>query len=265
MRNRIAWGIIGILVLVCIGLIFSVVYPFSTANSHETSTEERFTAGESDEYELTGTLVVDGRLVYGFEGIVTADGDRYSSLEGEEMRYETYQSGPNRAIYTKIETAERQADFRLNSIEHDDDRELLLEERNGEDVTLIVVEETADDTATGISSTAEQFIRSLYGTQYERIEERDEEYVYEPQEGWFDDQYRVTDSTGDVTVDADTHEVVSANVSWDVTRPAETYAHYLLARLSDDSTETYEITYEFDEGDSEVIVPDWVENARAER
>lgn len=91
--------------------------------------------------------------------------------------------------------------------------------------------------------------------------------VVHPQSGWYGERepYRLTDVSGELTADADTHEIKSANVSWDSTAPAGTYAEYALVRMTTESPTTYRITVEVDSKDTDLNRPTWVGDADANK
>ena len=127
-------------------------------------------------------------------------------------------------------------------------------------MTFIVEENTTSD-ARRVSGTASVFVNTLFLAGYEAEgSDSSEVRVYEPQPGWYDgrETYRLTNAAGEVHADADTHVVRSANVSWDVTAPAGTYAEYALVRFASDEPMTYRITFEFDSDDTKLERPVWV-------
>ncbi|ELY44317.1 hypothetical protein [Natronorubrum sulfidifaciens] len=265
---RTAGVVIGVLALVCLGLVFTAVYPVSTDESHAAlASSERFSVSDADEYHVSAALRVDGTSTLELEGVVTGDGARYQSLTQDGVRSESYQETPGEATYGRIVLDDDSTvDRRLESIERDETRALISTERDGDSVVLVVRENASEDLADDISGSASVFTRSLHVAAYDRVEETDETAIYEPQGGWFDEAkaYRITDASGTVAVDNDTHAVTSAAVSWEVTTRAETYLQYLLTSVVADETEPHEITYEFETTDVDPVAPDWVETARDE-
>lgn len=82
--------------------------------------------------------------------------------------------------------------------------------------------------------------------------------VYSPEPAWFaadiGRSYRITNTDGQVHVDAATGDVVSANVTFEKT-PGEHYGDYLQNR---DDTVTFSIHYERSPAPETVDRPDWV-------
>jgi hypothetical protein len=262
MQRRTAGILVGIIALVCVGLVLSVVYPFTTSDPHRANPpDERFAGSEADAYSVSGSLVVDGRVRLAFDGIVTADGAWYQRVVDGDVVSESYRPTAGGTIYHKrtvegSDDAERQRELIAGS----EDRVLVREKWDGDQVTF-VVEENGTGVTQPVSGTASVFVNSLSVVGYEAEgADSSAETVYEPQSGWYDgrETYRITNASGTVRTDADTHVVESANVSWEETAPAGTYARYVLVRLLSDEPTAYRITFEFDSGDSDLERPTWV-------
>ncbi|QLD85286.1 hypothetical protein HWV23_05940 [Natronomonas halophila] len=270
MEPRTAGAIIGVLALCCLAFVLAAVYPGTTAEPHAAApAEERFTVGDADAdaYRASGRIVVDGEKRLAFDGVVTADGARYHSLQEAGVRSEQYQASPNATVYERLEIDDAADAERLkNQILETEDRRLLSEESTTERVSLVVAS-NGTDVADEIPGSASVIVRSLHVTRYERVDGNSTETaVYEPQNGWYEgtQPYRITDASGTVRTDAGTAAVESASVSWAVTDPAGSYAEYLLARLTGPDPRVYEISYEFVPGDSNLDRPAWVDDARDE-
>jgi hypothetical protein len=270
MESRTAGAIVGVLALCCLALVLAAVYPGGTADPHAAApAEERFTVGDADvdAYRASGRIVVDGEERLAFDGVVTADGERYQSLREEGIRSERYQASPNATVYERLEIDDEADAERLkNQILEDETRRLLEEETTMDGVTLVVAS-NGTDVAAEIPGSASVIVRSLHVTRYERADgESAETTVYEPRNGWYEgtQPYRITDASGTVRTDADTAAVESASVSWAVTDPAGSYAEYALARLTGPDPRVYEISYEFAPGDVNLDRPAWVDEARSE-
>ena len=268
MDRRTARLLNGVLALCCLAIVFAAVCPFSTASPHAANpVDARFTVPESDEYRATGAIVVDGETALEFEGAVTADGGRYQFIDEGTVRTEQYQASPGDPVYSRIVVEEDDStDRQRDHIQRDPDQELLRENRTGETVTFILKGEPRD-MVDAISGTASVVVRSLYVTGYERkADEPQDANVYKPRNGWYDgtEPYRVTGATGDVQTAADTTAVRSATVAWDQTRPAGTYAEFGLVRLTSDAPRTYDLSFEFDSGETTVNQPAWVTAVRTE-
>jgi hypothetical protein len=263
MKSRTAGTLIGILAVVCFGLISSAVYPVTTSDPHAVAPpNERFTVSDADAYSASGSIVVDGQVRLAFDGVVTADGAWYQRFVDENVVSEAYQPTTDGTVYHReMIRGGDEAEQRRELITENEDTILVSEEWDGDRVTFIV-EENGTGVTQPVSGTASVFVNSLFVAGY-KSEGADSSAgtVYEPQSGWYDgrDTYRLTDASGDIRADADTYVVKSANVSWDVTTPAGTYAEYALVRSLSDEPTTYRISFEFDSDDIDLEQPTWVD------
>ena len=265
MKSRTVGALICILAVVSFGLILSAVYPFTTSDPHVANPpSERFTVSDTDAYSARGSIVVEGQVRLAFNGVVTADGAWYQRVVDDGVVSEAYQPTANGTDYRRL-TIEGSDDAkqRRKQIIEDEDSVLVREDRDGDRVTF-VVEENATAVTQPVSGTASVFVNSLFVAGYEAEgADSSEVTVYEPRSGWYDgrETYHITGASGAVHTDADTHVVKSANISWDMTTPAGTYAEYVLARLISDEPTTYRITFEFDSNGSDLERPTWVGEA----
>ncbi|WP_255171392.1 hypothetical protein [Natrononativus amylolyticus] len=80
--------------------------------------------------------------------------------------------------------------------------------------------------------------------------------MYEPQDAWRDGSrpYRLTNTGGEVHIDAETGEILAVDITYGMTR-AETYADF---HLNDNETVTIEITYALDADGGDADEPAWV-------
>ncbi|WP_146417802.1 hypothetical protein [Haloarcula hispanica] len=269
MDRRTARLLNGVLALCCLALVFAAVYPFSTASPHaENPVDERFTVPESDEYRASGAIVADSETALEFEGAVTADGGRYLFIDEGDVRTEQYQASPGDPVYSRIVVDDDgSTDRRREQIQSDTDRELLQETRTDGAVTFILKQES-EDVADDVSGAASVVVRSLYLVEYEReADAAQAATVYKPKNGWYEgrETYHVTGATGTVRTVGDTTDVRSATVTWDLTKSAGTYAELALGRLAGKEPETYDLSFEFDSGETTVNRPAWVTDARTER
>ncbi|SEL80777.1 hypothetical protein [Haloferax larsenii] len=266
MKSHAAKIVIGFLVVVCFGLVFSAVYPFTTSTSYAANPpSERFTVSDTDAYSAKGSIVVDGQVRLAFDSVVTADGAWYQRVVDGDVVSEAYQPTASGTVYHRLTVGNDDATQRRELITEDEDRVLVREDWDEDRVTFIAEANTTSD-ARQVSGTASVFVNSLSLARYE-AEETDSsgETVYEPQSGWYDgrEAYRLTDAAGEVHADADTHVVKSANVSWDVTEPAGTYAEYALVRFASDEPTAYRITFEFDSDNTTLERPAWVNDTNS--
>ncbi|MFB6223513.1 MAG: hypothetical protein ABEH86_07550 [Haloarcula sp.] len=266
MDRRTARLLNGVLALCCLALVFAAVYPFSTASAHtENPVDERFTVPESDDYRAAGAIVADSETALEFEGAVTADGGRYLFIDEGAIRTEQFQASPGAPVYSRIVVDDDgSTDRRREQIQSDTDRELLRVNRTEGAVTFIIKQESVNlaDEVSGASSVV---VMSLYPVGYEREADTSQgATVYKPKNGWYDgrESYRITRASGQVRTVGNTTDVRSATVTWDQTRPAGTYAELALVRLTGDMPTTYDLSFEFEAGETTVNRPSWVNKVR---
>lgn len=262
MKRRIAGVLIGILAVVCLGLVFSVVYPFSTAEPHAAaSPSDQFTVSNADAYSATGRIVVDGNVRLAFEGAVTAAGAWYQMVVEDNVTSEKYHPSTNGTVYQRLTVDGRDRAGRIREqITNDEDRILIRENRDGDRVTF-VIKQNATKISEPVSGTASVFVNSLSVAGYAKDGTNSSTgTVYEPQSGWYDASkaYRISGASGEVQTDTGTRVVQSANVSWKVTEPAGTYAEYVLSGLTSDDPTTHKITFEFNPNGTNIERPTWV-------
>ncbi len=275
MERRTAWAVAGVLGLVVLALVAAAVFPLSTSPPDR----DAFSIADAediDSFELDGEITIDGERFIALEASVKEDGARYSVTDGgdEGLYTESYQPHPEADIYERTEGDKEHIDDIRERVLDDDDEEVVengtktlitvtnatVPDRDG--TGEVVVEDLMEDTL----GSASFFVNSLYSTEYERAEKRDGVRVYEPQSGWREGRnlYRISDTSGEVRVDAETGTLLSADVSVSLT-DAGSYAEYLAVRvLADDEVETMETEYEFNGGDADPEPPDWFDDVRAE-
>jgi len=260
MKHRTAAVLIGLLVVLC--LVLSITYPFTTATPHATNPHgERFTVGNADTYRATGEIAVEGEVKLAFEGVVAPDGSWYQKVVEDNVTSEAYYSSGDGTIYRRyrITGLDQTKQFR-ERITEDEDEALLRENKAGNRTTFLVEETTANATEP-VSGTASVFVNELSLVRYaDGGSDSSAVTLYEPRSGWYDGRqmYRITDPSGTVRANPDTHVVRSANVSWETTTPAGSYAEYTLVSLTTDDPTARTITFEFDPGDDDLEQPAWV-------
>lgn len=266
---RTARIIIGVLAVVCFGLVGSVVYPLSTSTPHAAlPADEQFSVGDRETFSVDTRITVDGETELALDGTATVDGPRYMRMQfGSDSIVETYQARPNGTVYNRItDRPESRADARRTSLESDTDQEIVRETETDTGTVFVVRTNESTDFAAELSGSASVFVNSLQFTAYERVDDpdgRDGPSAFEPQNGWFNEAsaYRITNASGQVRVDNTTGAVQSATVSWGLTQPADTYAHTRLARLFGDQPQHYEVDYQLETEVSNVSKPAWVPEA----
>ena len=267
MNWRTARVIIGVLAVVCLGLVASVGFPLSTSTPQAAlPPDEGFSVGDRETFSVSAQFTVDGETELALDGTTTPDGPRYMRLQvGSDSVVETYQSGPNVTVYERfiLHQEEEGIDARRSSFESDTDREIIRETEIDAGTVFVVRTNYSVDFVAELSSAASLSVNSLQLTAYERVDDPDGSdgvTAYEPQNGWFDEgrAYRITNASGQVHADSQTGAVQSATVSWGLTQPADTYAHTRLARLFGDQPQRYAVDYEFETEVSNVSRPAWV-------
>lgn len=262
MRRRTAGVIIGILGLVCVGLVFSVAYPFDTTKPHAaTSPSERFTVASVGAFTASGSIVVDGTERLGFHGIVTPGGAWYQRVREPGLLSEGYKPAEDGTVHRRLQfdAVESAQQYRTEIVD-DEDRSLIREDTAGTRTTFVIEQNTTGRTEP-VTGTASVFVTSLAVAGYD-VEETGSNgpTVYEPRSGWYTGAtpYRLSGAAGTVRTKAETHGVLSANVTWHRTVPAGSYAEYVLARLTGDDPTMHRITFEFGANASTLDRPDWV-------
>lgn len=259
MERRTASVLIGVFAIICVGMVLSVVYPFTMAESHAANPSgERFTVPDADAYNATGRIVVDGETRLAFDGAVGGDGAWYERIVDEDTVGETYHS-PEGVVYARS-TLERgdTAEQRRARLVEAEDATLLRETRDGDCVTFVTRRNATDD-AEPVTGTASVFVNNLWVTAYEpTATDQSGVTTYRPQPGWYDARvpYRVTAVSGTVRAARATDAVTAANVSLTVTE-APTYAHYLLAGVVGDGSMRVRTTFAFDATAPNLERPAW--------
>lgn len=268
MKNRTAGALIASLAVVCLGLLSAVVYPVTTFDADARGPPgEGFTVRTAESYSATGSIVVDGDVKLAFDGVVAPDGAWYQKVVAGNVTSEEYHPGQSGTVYERLTiSGSDRAERRREQIIEAEDRDLVSADVREQQATFVVEQNGTGDTEP-VSGTASVFVRSLSVARYE-VSETDSSAVthYEPQSGWYEgsQSYRIAGATGEVRADAETGTARSANVSWDVTTPAGTYAEFLLAGLTSDDPTTHRITFELDPADDELDRPPWVDDAESE-
>lgn len=266
MNWRTARVIIGVLAVVCLGLVASVVFPLSTSTPQAAlPSDEGFSVGEHEMFSVSAQFTVDGETELSLDGTTTTDGPQYMRLQfGSDSVVETYQAAPNATVYERFTLNQEDGiDARRSSFESDTDREIIRETETDAGTVFVVRTNDSIDFVAELSGAASLAVNSLQLTSYKRVDDldgSDEITAYQPQNGWFDESraYRITDASGQVRADSQTGGVESADVSWGLTEPADTYAHTRLARLFGDQPQRYDIDYEYETEVSNVSKPTWV-------
>lgn len=179
----------------------------------------------------------------------------------ENVISEKYRPPVNGTIYQRFTVTGRERAGQLRErITNDENRILVQEERNEDRVTSVVEKNTTGLTEP-VTGTASVFLNSLSVADYENNRPNSSSLsVYEPRSGWYegDETYRLTDTSGTIRANAESHEVKSANVSWTITTPAGSYAEYALTRLTSEDPSTRRITFDFTPDDTDLKRPTWV-------
>jgi hypothetical protein len=256
MQRRFAWLLIGGLAVVCLGLVLSAVVPFTTADPHAAKApDERFRVGDADAFSAEGRIVADGEAALAFDGVVTADGAWYQRVVEPSVTAVEYYPGTGDTVVRQLRiTGRERAERYRERIAEDAARALVGDETDGIRVTF-VVEQNNTDPSEPVSGTASVIVNSLFSTRYERTgSDSASVTACEPRSGWYGGQapYRITGPRGTVRANPSTLVVTSANVSWKVTRPAGSFAEYVLVRAASGAPTDRRIAYEYTPGEAEV-------------
>lgn len=267
MKWRTAWLIIGALGIVCLALILSVVYPFSTTDLEERpSVASEFDAGEPTAYEFSLTYTSDKGEYGEFTGVATENGEEYVTTVDEDSRAELYRVNRTAPLYRWYRYSSH-TDFQYQR-EHalEDPRvELIAESREGDRYTLLTRSNASSEEQPGPLYPPGISGGPLEEIAYDRVSETSGRITYEPRNGWFEgsrESYRITDATGSVTVDRETATIVAAEVSWTRTAPVERYADYALGRILETAQERHTYSIEYTTTDVDLDSPDWVQRVR---
>ena len=263
MRERTARLVVGMLAVVCLGLVLSVVYPFTTSSPHAANPSgERFTVGEANAFSATGQIVVEGETRLAFDGAVTADGAWYQRVVEDGVAAEEYRA-PNGSVYRRFTVEDTDAaEQRRARLADNEGQSVLRESREGDCVTFVVKSETAPESEP-VTGTASVFVNNLWVAAYEpTATDSTGVTTYEPQPGWYESGvvYRLTGVSGSVRADEETGAITSANVSYTVTR-GETYAHYVLSGVLYSGSTASRTTFSFDATPSPLERPAWATGA----
>lgn len=264
-RTQIAVGCgIGV-ALVALAAILLFVYPFSTADPQPAGdTEQLFDAPLPDAeppFTLETTFESEETVLHS-EFAITASGEAYYRFEsvepgGPNVTREKYQR--NAMTYVRYEfpagNDERAEAFR-------EDHDVVAETRT--DGHLVLTGTTSSSLSVETTSGVETLLpTTLATTYYDQVDEGAAAgtRTYEPQTGWFSGSrdYRIIDASGDVTVDADTYELQSVDVSWVVHDFTSNYFDYYVGGES----YSQELTLAVDRSEPEIETPEWVESVEA--
>ena len=268
MKGRLAWALIGIISVICLGLILASVFPVTHSDPRsDFSRHEKFSVNSGDAFRATGNIIVDGEVRLAFEGAVTNGGAWYLKVVENNVTSEKYQPSPNGTVYERLTIAGRERVGQVREqIKKNEDSTLVREDRGGGTATFFVTTNTTTTTEP-ISGTASVIVNSLSVVGYEQVGTRSSTVaVYEPRAGWYEgrETYRITGASGTVYADADTRVVQSANVSWGVTVPAGSYTEYAIVRVMSDDPRIYRITFEYVGGDPQLEPPVWINDVETD-
>jgi hypothetical protein len=264
--RRILGAIAVGLVVVNLGAVATIAYPFSEMDHRPAS--EPFEHEGGEEYRVVANITTDGTTSFAVEGVVTSSGERYVVVQEEHVRTERYRNDGVQFERTVVEG--EQADRMLRQMKSDPDREVVDTSRVGETVTVVTVaDDPRADLAAELDGTVSIVTTQLRLAGYEPVGRSDrppanvgnDTLRLRPLSGWYDGSqpYRLTDTSGEVRVETGTNHLVAAAVHWDLTRNTDTYLHYLLNRQH---TVTQRVTYRYETENVSVETPDWVEAAR---
>ena len=263
-RRRALLAVAVALAVLNLALVSVVAYPLSERDPR--SAKAAFDQPDGEQYRVEATLRNDGEVTLAVEGVVSASGQRYVRIRQPTVVTEQYQpDGAEGRQFTRTVVDRPQAERLLEQIESDDDRDVRRTQWDGDTLTVVsVTSEPGADLVESLPGSVSVVTGQLRLANYRRVEaERDRRDRLRPRPGWYrgSDPYRLTDVSGSVTVESGTNAIYAANVTWDLTRNTETYAHYLVNRRN---AVTQRVTYRYEAGTASVDEPEWVEAARNE-
>ena len=262
MNPRTSRLVITMLAVVCFGMLASVVYPVSPSTPQASQASgEAFSVGDHDNFSVSAEITVDGDPGLRLTGTVSRDGPRYRRVVDSGSTAEAYQAGPNETVYERYTIhKESVVDSHREAITGADDRTMLRQTDTAEGAVFVVRVNESFEFADELSGTASLFVSGMGTTSYDQVGRPSGTTIYEPQNGWFNGSraYRITNASGEVRVDSETGVVDSGSVAWNLTEPADSYAHERFARLFSDQPERHRIDYEFETAGSNMSRPAWV-------
>ncbi|QSG03521.1 Uncharacterized protein AArcS_2325 [Natranaeroarchaeum sulfidigenes] len=260
-RRSLSIAAIALLAVVCLGMVAAVAFPLSTGEPQAAT--ESFDQHVDEEYQLSAAIETDGDVRLAVDGGVSESGEGYVRIVDTGVTDTRYHDGDNDTVYRQllIDDAgpdQPDADRYLEDIEDDPDERLVRENRAGETTELVTVVENPDtEVGDRLDGGASVVTETLGVAEYDPVETSDGTQTLSPTDSWFDEyrSYRITGSSGEVRIDAETNAVEHADVRWELTTDVGSYAEYLLAG----ETTTQRITYEYEDGDVDVETPGWVD------
>ncbi|ELY89087.1 hypothetical protein C483_14090 [Natrialba hulunbeirensis JCM 10989] len=268
MNWRSASIVIGILAALCLVLVLSVVYPFSTYDPYsEESPAQQFSFEEADEYRVTSSIIADGRTEYDIDGVVTDNNERYKVADWGWTTVEQYQPSSDGEVYIRRAfDDETEVDNWLETHRDDDDVEILQTAQEGDENAGIVLTGSTHSESNDLESSTEFILGNLRFIPYEQTDQDGDSDTYGLQDVWVEQtSSRITDTSGSIEADPETQAVRSVDVSWEQTELHRlTYLNYLLTTASNEESTTMEITYEFETDDVNLETPDWASDVQNE-
>jgi len=268
-RRTVALALGAIVLVLVLGVGFLASYPFSYDTPHSADSDaEWFAVDLGEEFHLTGSSHVNGTIEY--EAVRTEDVERYEYFSSGAVVTEVYQAEPGGDLYHlyRYPDESRAESFRT-TIRESETETLVVDEQDDGDARFLVVEQEQPGESDGTIENAETILHtSLQAfSAFERTtDSAGNTHVYEPQTGWYSHserlpEFRVTDASGQVRVEAGTTSVESADVSVQYT-VASSYLEYYW-----DPGETWsvETTIEVEDPPTSIEEPEWVEEIRAQR
>lgn len=268
MRRRTIALVLGAVALILVlGVGFLASYPFSYDTTHGADSDaERFTVELGDEFHLTGTY--HGNETLEFESVRTATGERYEYYRFGGIVTASYRPDPDGELYElyRYPDESRAESFR-NRIRESETETLVVDEQDDGDARFLVVDEEPRESDGTLKNTETILLTSLQAfSAFERTDADGDTHLYEPQTGWYSHserlpEFRVTDASGQVRVEAGTNSVQSANVSVHYT-VASSYLEYYWDPGKTGSVDT---TIDVEEPPASIEEPELVQEIREQR
>ena len=258
------------LVIINLGLVLSVAYPFESSYHDTERCKDRlniYDLNNESTYSLDGAVYVNGGLLRNVTSTVSSDGawkERrvvdFSYHEESEIR-EEYHPSSDGPTYIRREVPTRRF-AEMNRSFQNERRLEVVKAIEGNNTSVFLLRENTTENSLDFNPNG--VLLGLCTVSYEEASIGQDTIHLKPEPGWYHGDYRVTSASGTVQVEPDTGNVMSANISFERTSFEQTYADYLHASMIENNQDTIRITYQFNPGTHDVESPTWVEEIKNE-